>query len=133
MHVRDAMESDGGRLAELADVPTEVMSNVVHDRTVCVAESNEKIQGFVGFDAYKDTVHVTHLFGSESACERLLDEPIRFAENEEMTVEMLLPEAETDTADVAEDVGFEHLGSGPRFEDQQTLRFRLENPEAAAE
>ncbi len=133
MRVRDAIEADGGRLAELADVPTEVMADVVHDRTVCVAESDEEIQGFVGFDALENRVCVTHLYGTESACEHLLDEPIRFAENEKMAVEMLLPESEADTAAAAERVGFERAGSGPRFGGQQTLRFRLENPERAAE
>ncbi|WP_227375165.1 hypothetical protein [Haladaptatus halobius] len=133
MRVRDAIEADGGRLASLADVPTEVMADVVHDRTVCVAESDEEIEGFVGFDAYEDTVHVTHLFGTESSCEHLLDEPIRFAANEGMAVEILLPESEADTAAAAERAGFEQTGLGPQFEGQRTLRFRLENPETAME
>ncbi|WP_049969121.1 hypothetical protein [Haladaptatus cibarius] len=129
MRVRDAVEADGGRLAALADVPTEVMADVVHDRTVSVAESDEKIEGFVGFEADEETVHVTHLFGAKTACERLIDEPIRFAERESMPVEILLPEPEEDTAEVAENAGFEESESGPWFDGQRTRRFRLENPE----
>ncbi len=133
MRVRDAVEADGGRLAALADAPTDVMADVVHDRTVCVAESEEKIEGFVGFEADENAVHVTHLFGTESACERLLDEPIRFAERESMPVEILLPKPEAETAAVAENFGFEEVESGMRFQGQRTRRFRLENPETKSE
>ncbi|WP_135823608.1 hypothetical protein [Halorussus ruber] len=38
MRVRDAVEEDGVVLGELADAPAEVMRNVIHDRTVRVAE-----------------------------------------------------------------------------------------------
>jgi hypothetical protein len=37
MHVRDAVEADAERLAELTGAPTDVMRNLVHDRTVRVA------------------------------------------------------------------------------------------------
>ncbi|GAA0222182.1 hypothetical protein ACFFQF_08050 [Haladaptatus pallidirubidus] len=129
MRVRDAVEADGGRLAALAEVPAEVMTDVVHDRTVSVAEADQKIEGFVGFEADEETVYVTHLFGTKSACKRLMDEPIRFAERESMPVEILLPEPEEDTAEVVENVGFEESDSGPWFDGQRTRRFRLENPE----
>ncbi|WP_423743499.1 hypothetical protein V5735_10630 (plasmid) [Haladaptatus sp. SPP-AMP-3] len=133
MRVRDAVEADGGRLAALADVPTEVMADVVHDRTVCVAESDGEIDAFVGFEADEETVHVTHLFGAEAACEHLLDEPIRFAEREAMPVEILLPEPETDIVAVAENVGFEESDPGPWFDGHRTRRFRLENPTTETE
>lgn len=133
MNVREAVEADGGRLAALADVPTEVMADVVHDRTVRVAESNGEIDGFVGFEADEKTVHVTHLFGVEAACEHLLKEPIRFAEREAMPVEMLLPEPESDTVSVAENVGFEETDPGPWFDGHRTRRFRLENPTTETE
>lgn len=41
MRVRDAVEEDGEALGELADAPAEVMRNVVHDRTVRVAERDD--------------------------------------------------------------------------------------------
>jgi len=128
MHVRDAVEADGGRLADLADVPSEVMANVVHDRTVRVAETDDDIEGFVGFDAHQDAVHVTHLYGSRAARERLLDEPVRFAACEEMAVELLVPDDEDESVSAAESTGFENVGSGPRFDGRPTARFRLENP-----
>jgi hypothetical protein len=128
MHVRDAVESDGGRLAELAGVPSEVMADVVHDRTVRVAEADEDIVGFVGFDARRNAVHVTHLHGSRAARERLLDEPVRFAATETMPVELLVPEDEDESVAAAEATGFENAGSGPRFEGRRTTWFRLESP-----
>ncbi|WP_433628896.1 hypothetical protein [Halomicrococcus sp. NG-SE-24] len=128
MRVRDAVESDGGRLADLAGVPSEVMANVVHDRSVRVAETDDDIVGFVGFDARKDAVHVTHLYGSRAACERLLDEPVRFAASEAMTVELLVPEDEDETMSAARANDFERAGNGPRFEGQETVRFRLDSP-----
>ncbi|WP_276280142.1 hypothetical protein [Halorussus caseinilyticus] len=42
MRVRDAVEEDGDVLGELADAPAEVMRNVIHDRTVRVAERGEE-------------------------------------------------------------------------------------------
>ncbi len=133
MNVRDAVEADGGRLAALADIPTEVMANVIHDRTVRVADTNGDIDGFVGFEADEETVHVTHLFGTKAACEQLLDEPIRFAKKETMPVEILFPEPESDTVSVAERAGFEETEPGPWFDGHQTRRLRLENPSAEAE
>ncbi|WP_327050626.1 hypothetical protein [Halomicrococcus gelatinilyticus] len=128
MQVRDAVEADGGRLADLADVPSEVMGNVVHDRTVRVAETDDDIEGFVGFDAHRDAVHVTHLYGSQAARERLLDEPVRFAACEEMAVELLVPDDEDESVSAAKSTGFENVGPGPRFDGRPTERFRLENP-----
>ena len=45
MRVRDAVEEDGEALGELADAPAEVMRNVVHDRTVRVAEREDDASG----------------------------------------------------------------------------------------
>ena len=39
MQVREAVEADAGRLADIADAPSDVMRNLVHDRTVRVAEA----------------------------------------------------------------------------------------------
>lgn len=130
MRVRDATETDSGRLADLADVPSEVMADAIHDRTVCVAEDDGDVVGFVGFDAHRDAVHVTHLHGSPTARELLLDEPIRFAASESMPIELVALETEDRTHAAAESAGFERIGSGPRFEGRPTTRFRLENPES---
>ncbi|GAB3678492.1 hypothetical protein [Halopiger thermotolerans] len=144
MNVRDALEADADALAAIADSPTDVMRNLVHDRTVRVAEDGttdpnadvsssqydgsdpEDLLGFISFDAREDTVHVTQLDGTDEACKRLLAEPVRFAERESMAVEVLAP-PDTDTiVDAAEELGFERRGTGPRFNGAQTIRFRLE-------
>ena len=137
MRVRDAVEDDGEALGELADAPAEVMRNVVHDRTVRVAEresdsseegdADPEIDGFVGFDAMPGTVRVTYLRGSKAARERLLEEPVRFARKEGMAVEVVVPESETETTEVVESAGFERDGSGPRFEGARTAKYRLDS------
>lgn len=150
MHVRDAVEADADALATLVEVPVEVMENVVHDRTVRVAEADgsgddadsggsgdadgdgdrdtdtAEIRGFVGFDADRETVSITHLRGPPSVQERLLDAPVEFARTVSMPVEMLVPEGNHDTQDVLEAADFEPIGLGPQFEGQQTLVFRRE-------
>jgi hypothetical protein len=130
MEIRDAVEADAERLADLADSPPDVMRNLVHDRTVRVATADEEVVGFVSYDAKQGTVHVTQLAGSSEACERLLAEPITFAEREHMAVELLVPEGESTVETAVESTGFKRSGSGPQFDGEPTVRYRLE-PEAA--
>ncbi len=137
MHVRDAVESDAERLAALTGAPQDVMRNLVHDRTVRVGldldgeggdggdgADPEDIEGFVSFDARRDTVHVTQLEGPREVCERLLEEPVRFARGESMAVELLVAETDEETRAAAENVGFTENGLGPRFEGTRTVRYR---------
>jgi hypothetical protein len=126
MDVRDAVEADAERLAALTDAPRDVMRNLVHDRTVRVAERGEEIVGFVSYDARERTVHVTQLEGDADTYERLLAEPLSFADAEGMAVELLAPEDESAVHDAARDAGFEETGSGPRFEGKRTTKFRLD-------
>lgn len=130
MKMRDAIEADAGRLASLTDSPRDVMRNLVHDRTVRVAEANGEIQGFVSYDARKQTVYVTQLEGNSEVYEDLLAEPVRFARTESMAVELLVPEENAGIQDAATNVGFEHVGSGPRFSGEPTTRYRLDGVEA---
>jgi len=130
MEIRDAVEADAGRLADLADSPPDVMRNLVHDRTVRVATADDEVVGFVSYDAKQGTVHVTQLAGSGDACERLLTEPITFAEREHMAVELLVPDGEQTIEAAVESAGFSRSGSGPQFDGEPTVRYRLE-PEAA--
>ncbi len=144
MNVRDALEADADALAAIADSPTDVMRNLVHDRTVRVAEDgprdpNEDIAdsqydvsdpddllGFISFDARENTVHVTQLDGTPAACKRLLAEPVRFADRESMAVELLVPPGTDRVEQAATELGFERRGNGPRFDGAQTVRFRLD-------
>jgi hypothetical protein len=148
MHVRDAVEADAGALATLGGSPTDVMRNLVHDRTVRVAtdpdrespadagsdeatdgtvsgDDDQELLGFVSFDVRDRTVHVTQIGGSRAACERLLEEPVRFATREGLAAELLVPTDDTDTRQAAEAVGFQRRGAGPTFEGSQTVRYRL--------
>ncbi|THE65823.1 hypothetical protein D8Y22_06400 [Salinadaptatus halalkaliphilus] len=144
MNVRDALEADADALAAIADSPTDVMRNLVHDRTVRVAEDGshdpnvdvsssqydgsdpEDLLGFISFDAREETVHVTQVDGTADACKQLLAEPVRFADRESMAVEVLVTSGQDTVADAAADLGFERHGRGPRFEGEPTVRFRLE-------
>ena len=124
MDVRDAVESDADRLAGLTGAPTDVMRNLIHDRTVRVFESEDTVTGFVSYDADGSTVHVTQLEGTADVCERLLAEPTRFADREGMAVELLAMAADEATQTAAERAAFEREGPGPRFDDTDTIRYR---------
>ena len=146
MEVRDAVEGDADALAEHVGLPSSAVAQVVHDRTVRVAcevgapegretsdsraesEANredERVSGFVAFDAGTDVVHITQLAGDADAVARLLDEPVRFAEHEGMVVEAVVPASDDDLADAVEAYGFVDEGAGPRFEGEATRRYRL--------
>ena len=125
MEVRDALEADAERLAALADAPSEAMRNLIHDRTVRVADEGEVV-GFVSFDAQRDAVHVTQFDGTPAATERLLEEPARFARNEGMDAELLVEEERAELRRAAANAGFCEVGPGPRFDDTPTVKFRLE-------
>lgn len=127
MELRDALEADASRLASLTDTPRDVMRNLVHDRTVRIAERDGDIVGFVSYDARDQTIHVTQLEGKESICERLLEEPLRFARTESMAVELLVLETESEIQSVATEMGFDRVGNGPRFEGEPTVRFRADD------
>ncbi|WP_435196968.1 hypothetical protein [Natronomonas sp. EA1] len=124
MDVRDAVEADAERMAELTDAPMDVMRNLVHDRTVRIAEEDEEIVGFVSFDAQAQTVYVTQLEGPCETCTELLAEPIRFADREGMTVEYLVGEDDDAGREAAENAGFAEAGYGPRFGSTRTIRYR---------
>jgi len=127
MELRDALEADASRLASLTDTPRDVMRNLVHDRTVRIAERDGDIVGFVSYDARDQTIHVTQLEGKESIYEQLLEEPLRFARTENMAVELLVLETESAIQSVASEMGFERTGAGPRFEGEPTVRYRVDN------
>ena len=129
MDVRDAVEADAERIATLADAPVDAMRALVHDRTVRVLEADDKLAGFVSFDAQPSEVRVTQLGGTQAACERLLAEPIRFAEREGMAVRLTVPESEETTRTAAERVGFDETGEGPLFDGERTVIYRLDSEE----
>lgn len=143
MRVRDAVEADAEALAAIADAPADAMRRVIHDRTVRVAQADgattdpnadtaadagTELLGFVSFDARAETVHVTQFDGTHTACERLVSEPLRFAANEEMAVELLVVDGQEAVREAVTNAGFERLGPGPRFDGSPTTRYRIESP-----
>jgi len=128
MDLRDAVEADAGRLAALTDTPRDVMRNLIHDRTVRVAERDGEIVGFVSFDAREGTVHVTQLEGEADIYDDLLEEPVGFARAEGMAVELLAPDDEVETQEAADAAGFDRTGDGPYFDGESTTRYRLDSP-----
>lgn len=169
MHVRDAVEDDATALATRTELPADAVCQLIHDRTVCVAELDDEredatviddpstdgpttesaddgaadgptdveqptgaaaedreICGFLAFDADEGAVHVTQVAGDREAVAMLLAEPIRFAENEGMPVEVFVPDAETPVVEAVEDAGFQVVDRGPWFGGEPTRRYRLE-------
>ena len=124
MEVRDAVEEDADALASLVDGPRDVLRNVIHDRTVRVAEADDRIVAFLSFDARPGTVYVTQIGGDPEAVDRLMEEPKRFAAGEDMTVEVLVEEDDEELIDVVVEAGFSRVGRGPRFDDVSTVRYR---------
>ena len=147
MRVRDAVETDAAALASMTGRPQRVVRDMIHDRSVRVAvtdeagegsdeaangsesdddeASAESVVGFVAFDARDATVHVTNFEGAPKAVGRLFEEPIGFAEREGLAVEAVVPSDGRATG-VIESLGFEALGSGPRIEGEPTTRYRFE-------
>ena len=126
MDVRDAVEEDAETLADLADGPRDVLRNLIHDRTVRIAVEGGEAVAFLSFDARPGTVYVTQIGGDPGACERLLEEPVRFAEREGMSVALLVADDEAAIREAVAGAGFEEVGSGPRFEGVPTVRYRRE-------
>ena len=150
MRIRDALESDAEALATAVDRPRETVINMIHDRSVRVAVSDDEtrerpggeergsdgeterrsgsdtatVDGFIAFDVYGGAVHVTDFEGSESVVRRLFEEPCRFASREGLAVEVVVPDDEQ-SGSVVEGAGFEPVGSGPRFEGRPTTRYRI--------
>lgn len=126
MDVRDAVEDDAERVAELTGVPTGAARELVHDRTTRIAEESEEIVGVVSFDARRESVFVTQFGGTVEAVAQLFREPASFARREGMGVELLIEESETEFEEAAIDAGFERAGLGPRFEGARTIEYRFE-------
>ncbi|MDY6819028.1 MAG: hypothetical protein SVG88_10245 [Halobacteriales archaeon] len=125
MEVRDAVEADAEALGQLVDTPTDVLRNLIHDRTVRVVEVDDSPSAFVSYDARPETVYITQLDGDPATYERLLEEPIRFARREQMTVELLVGEDDDPLRSAATNAGFDEIGGGPRFENEPTIRYRF--------
>jgi hypothetical protein len=145
MRIRDALESDRDAIAAATDRPQSVVVDTIHDRSVRVAVvepdgelsgdgvtstsserdgGGDEVIGFIAFDARGDTVHVSDFAGDDAVVSRLLDAPHRFASREKMALEVVVPI--DDDREMLSEIGFETVGSGPRFGGRETTRYRIE-------
>ncbi|WP_049984009.1 hypothetical protein [Halorubrum sp. BV1] len=84
----------------------------------------DRVIGFVAFDARGNTVHVSDFDGDDGVVRRLLEFPRRFAAREKMALEVVVPNDHDRQA--LSEMGFEAIGSGPRFRGKETTRYRIE-------
>lgn len=124
MHVRDATAEDADAVVALASAEVDA-DRLVRDRTVRVAvDDNDDVVGFLAYDTWRGSVHVTRFAGDEDAVGDLLREPRQFASRESLPVEMVVRERDDVVAALLEAEGFEETGAGPVFDGERTRRYR---------
>jgi hypothetical protein len=123
MRVRDAVDEDADALVSLTDDDVDA-DRLIRDRTVQVAETDAGVVGFLAFDTWRGSVHVTRLGGEPDAVRELLGAPCSFAEREALPVEVVLLDGDESLHDVVVDAGFDEVGPGPMFDGERTRRFR---------
>jgi hypothetical protein len=137
MHTRDATDEDADAVAALADGDVDA-ERLIRDRSVRVAErdgdggdadGDPDLAGFVAFDAWRGTVHVTRFGGNLDAVRALLDAPREFARREGVPLEVVVPEGEDAARETLDAEGFEHVGAGPMFAGERTRRYRWQSEE----
>lgn len=123
MEIREATPGDAAAIESL--VPGDIDADrLVRDRRVIVAADGEEIEGFLSYDTWNGTVHVSTMMGDRSIVDALLAEPRRFAEREGFPMEIIVPQAEEELRAAVEAAGFEDHGEGPIFEGEPSRRYR---------
>ncbi|MFB6069696.1 MAG: hypothetical protein ABEJ76_01625 [Halanaeroarchaeum sp.] len=123
MEIREATGGDVDALEALVDDDFDA-ARLLRERTVVVATDGEDLVGFASYDTWSGTVHVSSLVGDPPVVDRLLDEPIRFAEREGLAVEIVVPDDDEDLTETIVDLGFEVVGKGPLFDGKSSHRYR---------
>ena len=123
MEVREATPGDAPSIAAMVAGDLDA-DRLIVDRQVIVADAGEAIQGFLAYDAWGGTVHVTALAGDPVVLDALLAEPRRFADREGLPLEIVVPESDTALCEAVQEAGFAEVGEGPQFQDEPSLRFR---------
>ena len=126
MPIRDAREGDEIAIANLVDTSRDAVREMLRLRTVRVLETSGEVVGMVSFDATPEGVQVTRLAGPTERLSRLLEEPIRFGESENLPIEMVVPTDEQGNTAALRSAGFEEIGNGPGFRGTPTIVFRRE-------
>ncbi|UWG46309.1 Uncharacterized protein HSRCO_0006 [Halanaeroarchaeum sp. HSR-CO] len=143
MNIREATDDDVDALAALVDADLDA-ERLVHERTVLVAvaetdegveadgtgdvtdseEDTENLLGFVSYDTWSETIHLSTLVGEPPVVDALLDEPRRLADAADMPVEIVVPEHDEQLESVVTEAGFERVGKGPLFDGRPSHRYR---------
>lgn len=123
MDVREATPGDAPRIESLVAGDLDA-DRLVRDRRVIVAEAGDELEGFLSYDTWNGTVHVSTLVGDRTVVDALLAEPRRFAEREGLPMEIIVPQGDDDLRAAVEAAGFEDHGEGPIFEGEASRRYR---------
>lgn len=129
METRAADETDLQAIAELLELPEAATVRLLQTRSVVIAVEDGQVTGCLSYDVHEGVIEVTRIAGPAGTVRHLLDVPRQRARSDERPIEVLLPEADQDTARTLEEAGFEKAGRGPRFRGRATTRFRWEPSE----
>lgn len=135
MTIREATDSDAAALESLVDEDFDA-KRLVRERTVLVAETDEDavakdlgtIVGFLSYDTWSGTVHVSTMVGEPAVVDELLEEPRQFAENEGIPVEIVVPDHDDELQSIVTAAGFSRVGKGPLFDGKPSHRYRYNDP-----
>lgn len=123
MDTREATPADASTLEAYVDGDLDA-ERLIRERTVVVAEANDEMLGFVAYDAWNGTVHVSALVGDSDVVDVLLQPARRLAATDDMPVEIVVPDDDHDLQTVVEEAGFERVGTGPLFDGEPSHRYR---------
>lgn len=123
MHVREATEADVEGIEAVVDADLDA-DRLLRERTVLVAQADGEIRGFLSYDTWSETVHVSTMVGEPDVVDALLEEPQRFADEEDLPVEIVVPDPDVELRSVVETAGFERVGRGPLFDGDPSHRYR---------
>ncbi|MFW5918717.1 MAG: hypothetical protein ACOCSF_00795 [Halanaeroarchaeum sp.] len=123
MTIREATDSDAEAMESLVDGDLDA-ARLVRERTVLVADEQDGVVGFLSYDTWSGTVHVSTMVGEPAVVDDLLEEPRQFAEREAIPVEIVVPDHDDELRSVVTDAGFERVGKGPLFDGKPSHRYR---------
>ncbi|AKH96521.1 hypothetical protein [Halanaeroarchaeum sulfurireducens] len=123
MDVREAEDADAAALEALVDADLDA-DRLVRERTVLVAEEGDEIRGFLSYDTWSGTVHVSTMVGEPPVVDELLGEPRRFADAQDIPVEIVVPVHDDELQSIVTGAGFERVGTGPLFDGDPSHRYR---------
>ena len=125
MNIRDATEADVEAVASLGELSTDAVQTLLHDRTLWVATSGDKLTGFLVFTINQDAVHISKLGGEKPVISALIGRLIEYANANGLPIETVVPNSETAVRDALSAAGFIRIQSGPEFLGQATHTYQF--------